>query len=710
MTSTGRIHRVAFLVFALLIFCAAPGWSQGYERKVEVSWDFTTATTTLGWTTCCAPSSGLGLSNGALIFPATEQDWVLLSPRISVPAAPLQVVEIVMSSDTTAGAAFSWCDESEGWRESGLTIPADGSFHHYYIPIDSSTTSSSGSSSATTIYTLAVVFRAGGHVAIKSVALVTLVPSTASPVRPLWQFDKDGDFKGWSPYPYSGIVDMTVSGGRLRIKTYTDTTLLSPLAAIPNQMEWFSLSGSVTQSTLETPFFLVNLVNPASNAASPPAAVNLVPDGADHVYNKNFGWDRGDWPTASNLSITLSENTTFAIERIQLSEAPQGRADVFVDALAPTTPLVRAGTPFQFSCRVSDGGAEPVEQLSAQLTLPDDGSIRVVSSPMVPVTVQNGYPQTLTWTLVSSRAGTAAVSVTASAQVGGTSKASAAILVNPAVTPAKASYVPPPRPVSSKYDVGAYYFPGWGLDYMWNVIRNVPYHMPVQGYYAEGSPQVMDWQIKQAVEHGIKFFAVDWYWSSGLGELPFRFFNGYFASKYKSYIQFCIYSCADIRSLDEFRLVVKTWIDKYFKDPQYYRINNVPVVLIDGPYQLDTSLGGSSKQAFDAARQLAKDAGLGGIYFIASCGAYHDWEVQEYVNDGYDAMTAYNLTGRERDSNDLGLLFYRQSSPLPDVLKCWYGQQTVAVNVCRVEHYAHRPNRRPVPADGSSRESPDRFG
>ncbi len=59
-------------------------------------------------------------------------------------------------------------------------------------------------------------------------------------------------------------------------------------------------------------------------------------------------------------------------------------------------------------------------------------------------------------------------------------------------------------------------------------------------------------------------------------------------------------------------------------------------------WQLDTLLGGSSKKAFDAARQLAKDAGLEGICFIATT-RYDAGEVPTLVNDGYDALTAYNL-------------------------------------------------------------------
>ncbi len=213
-------------------------------------------------------------------------------------------------------------------------------------------------------------------------------------------------------------------------------------------------------------------------------------------------------------------------------------------------------------------GAQPIEQLSVKLTLPEDGSIRVISSPSVPTTVQNGYPQTLTWTLVSSRAGSAPISVTASAEVGGTRRASANILVNPSITSAKASYVPPPRPVSSKYDVGVYYMSAWSLDSHWDPIRNVPYHMPVLGYYAEGAPLVIDWQIKWAVEHGIRFFVFGW--MSGPEDFVAKGRNAYLASKYRSSIQFCIQAGFDVgvTNIDEFLAAVKTWINEYFTQPE----------------------------------------------------------------------------------------------------------------------------------------------
>ncbi len=47
-------------------------------------------------------------------------------------------------------------------------------------------------------------------------------------------------------------------------------------------------------------------------------------------------------------------------------------------------------------------------------------------------------------------------------------------------------------------------------------------------------------------------------------------------------------------SIEEFLALVKTWIDEYFKQPEYYKINGMPVVIIYDTWH-DTWLGGSSK-------------------------------------------------------------------------------------------------------------------
>ncbi len=514
MKSTGPIHRVAFLVVALLIFCATPGWSQGYERRVEASWDFTTATSTLGWTTNFGPPSNFGLSNGALTFPATAQVQLLFSPRISVPAASMQLVEVVMASDRTVSGGISWdyngSEGREGWEGWGggprFTFLGDGAFHQYYYPIDTS--------SATTIYRLMLnIEPPGGTISIKSIALVTLVPSTAPPVPPLWQFDTDGDFKGWSLYPYSGVLDMSVSGGRLRIKTYTDMTLFAPPAQVTHQTEWFSLFGSVT-STLESPWLLFNFVSTATNGATTKVCVELVPDAADHVYNQNFGGASGWWVNGlESIDYPIGEHNALPSSGFK---SPMLRRDPQMFSWMPLlpprpwfVPEPRFSSPAGCRTAVQSRSSSCRSNWPFQTTAAFGWFLHL----RFPATVQNGYPQTLTWTLVSSRAGTAPISVTASAPAGGTSRASANILVNPAVTRCQSLLCPAAQAGVLQLRRRCLLYVGlWCLDSHWDYIRNFPDRMPVLGYYAEGTPQVIDWQIKWAVEHGIKFFALLWAW------------------------------------------------------------------------------------------------------------------------------------------------------------------------------------------------------
>ncbi len=88
--------------------------------------------------------------------------------------------------------------------------------------------------------------------------------------------------------------------------------------------------------------------------------------------------------------------------------------------------------------------------------------------------------------------------------------------------------------------MGAYYFPGWPSREKWQVLAAFPERTPLLGYYREGDPDVMDWQIKWAVEHGISFFAFDWYWDRGHRQLEHALHEGYLRARFRSFIKFCL--------------------------------------------------------------------------------------------------------------------------------------------------------------------------
>src|SRR5580658_6710877 len=95
------------LPYFLALGFASACWSQGYQHNVSESWDFTAASSSLGW----APAATLksfGVQSGALTFTATQQIYTVCSASISIPTAAMQLVEIVMSSNTAGASKIFW--------------------------------------------------------------------------------------------------------------------------------------------------------------------------------------------------------------------------------------------------------------------------------------------------------------------------------------------------------------------------------------------------------------------------------------------------------------------------------------------------------------------------------------------------------------------------------------------------------------------------
>jgi len=208
------------------------------------------------------------------------------------------------------------------------------------------------------------------------------------------------------------------------------------------------------------------------------------------------------------------------------------------------------------------------------------------------------------------------------------------ISVLPSLNLPKADYVPEPRPVKSEYEIGALYFPGWYHGHSWSRIWNrCPVRRPLLGWYNESSPEVIDWQIKWSVENGIQFYLVDWYWNKGNRHLE-HWIKGFQQARYKSYLKWAMmwanHNGPGSHSLEDQANVTKYWIDNYFNTPEYYSIDGRPVVMIWSPEGMDRDViaiekqkgrelkkGEGVKQLLDVSREMARQAGLKGIYFVA---------------------------------------------------------------------------------------------
>ncbi len=117
--------------------------------------------------------------------------------------------------------------------------------------------------------------------------------------------------------------------------------------------------------------------------------------------------------------------------------------------------------------------------------------------------------------------------------------------------------VPEPRPATGPVQVGVYIFPGWyrdkgrgdypyythDEDSEWRLIARCPKPRPLLGFYDDSLPEVNDWHIKWALEHGISFFAFDWYWNAGEHRLLRTLERGFLKARYANMMKFCIHWC-----------------------------------------------------------------------------------------------------------------------------------------------------------------------
>jgi lysophospholipase L1-like esterase len=209
--------------------------------------------------------------------------------------------------------------------------------------------------------------------------------------------------------------------------------------------------------------------------------------------------------------------------------------------------------------------------------------------------------------------------------------------------------VPPPRPVSSDYQIGVYYFPGWSPEQAsrWQKQAGFPERDSLLGWYEEGRPEVADWHIKWAVENGISFFLYDWYWRKDHEELTAGLNDGFLQARYRDRMKFALmwanHSPFAGHTPQQLLTVAAYWIEHYFRRPNYLLVDGKPYVSFFAPHELLSDLGSPEKvwAALDAMRQLARGAGLPGIHFGACAGG--DPGVLRGLNEaGFDSVSGYN--------------------------------------------------------------------
>lgn len=227
-------------------------------------------------------------------------------------------------------------------------------------------------------------------------------------------------------------------------------------------------------------------------------------------------------------------------------------------------------------------------------------------------------------------------------------------------------YVPLPCPAKSDRVVAAHYYAAWkygaaeihnGFD---DLADEYPDRTPLMGYYDEDDPEVCDWEIKWAAEHGINCFIHCWYRKKENERKPVTvndlrcghgLHEALFNARYKEFMDFAIMYEASPRwggtdEADFLENLLPFWTENYFKRNNYLKIDNKPVLFVYNQKRLSDECfksAESQKETFDRAREYLKTKGFDGLLFAAEInGGRTDEKYKDFTARGYDFLFGYS--------------------------------------------------------------------
>ena len=141
-------------------------------------------------------------------------------------------------------------------------------------------------------------------------------------------------------------------------------------------------------------------------------------------------------------------------------------------------------------------------------------------------------------------------------------------------------YIPEPKPLKAgPCEVGAFYFLDWARTHHWlKIWRTTPERRPAAGWYANDNPELLDWQIKWAVENGISFYLLDWYNSEGYFQKAIK--KARFAKHIKWAVMWCNHIPSPLCDEAHWTAVIENCLKTAFNQPQYMFVNGMPYMSV----------------------------------------------------------------------------------------------------------------------------------
>lgn len=386
-------------------------------------------------------------------------------------------------------------------------------------------------------------------------------------------------------------------------------------------------------------------------------------DGKPHFYNLHMAQNPAWRGRIIAFGVRLPQEANARLNQIEIGAKPSGPGEIVVSYFGFENGVNRAGRPCEILAQMTNVGGSTQGIRQVYLNVPD--GVRVLSEPQSPSHpgIAHGDLARFVWEIAANKPGSYPIRLSFSGEGMLPPDQTATLEFTEAPAVPSAQYVPAPKPVQTEIDVCAFYFPGWESDKKWDCVRNVaPVRKPLLGYYDESHPECVDWQIKWAVENGISCFLVDWYWVQGRQQLT-HWFDAYRVARYRDSLKVAImwanHNPPGTHSADDWLKVAGHWIERHFPLNGYYRIDGKPAVFIWNPQGIREDLGGSQavREVFDKSKQMARDAGFGGITLIAMGYDFSGGHIQALKDEGYFGITTYHEWGSGIDGQVTAKLF-----------------------------------------------------
>lgn len=568
--------------------------------------------------------TNLRVEDGAMQGTITDWDPFVTSPQFEIPATPWQRIEVRLRTDVDGTGLFYWTNTTDSpyggffpGKNTAYKLVGDNQWREYHVypfwqaeekiillRLDLPRPPEEDYGNST--------------FAVEWIRIVDLGEPDHVTTEPQW--DLTTGTHGWAPLE-GGTVTTTPEGARFTSPDDAMGTIISGALRCPLEDQiWVAVEMSVDRGQAGYITWVSSGQSGLQRRKFP-----VIADGRLRTYNVDMSASR-EW-TGEVLLLGIQPanepGATATIRRIAITEDPQGGPQVECTYVGPENAINRVGPRIPLTMQfINRGGAPATDVRIAQVELPEGVTLLEEDNRRVLPHLEPFVPTDHLVHLLADRPARGTVRVTFEGE-GAPPAAEGELVVLEQLNLPQADYVPEPQPLESDYEIGAFYFPRWHEWPFWEpILRHSPERKPVLGWYDESNPEIVDWQIKWAVENGISYFLVDWYWSDGTIRLE-HWINAFKQARYRSHLKWAMmwanHNAPNTHSEDDQRKVTQYWIDNYFDTPEYYRIDDMPVVMIWSPQNMERDLAdkGGAKRLLDISQEIAREAGYKGIYFVA---------------------------------------------------------------------------------------------